>query len=256
MTNENQNINQDCDQLAELLPAYSLGMTDIEETELVERLLEICPETPDYDALTEAMLFAVPQVEPPAHIRNNLMQLTAPEEDVSENTASDSDILRLSRYFLPLVAGMIAIFGLVGYLVNEINTLREDRRVLLQQLNEQDAFLNQISQNEVLQIPLNAENGDSSGVFVGNTQGNIALLQVENFPPLNMNMTYQAWLIRGEQPVSAGLFDVGADGRATLIINAPQPVGEFDFIGITLEPASGSNAPTTTPIVLGELNIG
>jgi anti-sigma-K factor RskA len=85
----------------------------------------------------------------------------------------------------------------------------------------------------------------------GNAYG---LLSVAGLPEPEAGRTYQFWLIRGEQAIPAGLLDVGADGRGTLIFDASEPVDSFDAIGVSEEPAGGSEAPTTTPVLVGSIS--
>src|SRR5262245_31958404 len=73
----------DCEVLRELLPAYSLGATDPDETRLVESLLEKCPdaasELADYKMLAEKMLFSAPPAKPPTHLKGKLLAAIASE---------------------------------------------------------------------------------------------------------------------------------------------------------------------------------
>jgi anti-sigma-K factor RskA len=79
---------------------------------------------------------------------------------------------------------------------------------------------------------------------------NVALLCVYSMPKLEAGKTYQAWLVEDDRRASAGTFDVNNDGYGVLLINAEKPVSEYQQLGITVEPAGGSLAPTT-PRVLG-----
>ena len=69
-----------------------------------------------------------------------------------------------------------------------------------------------------------------------------------NLPPPETGTTYQAWLIVGGAPVSAGTFDVDASGRGLHHIAAT--TGSFDAVGVSLEPAGGSDQPTPDQIIL------
>ena len=72
-------------------------------------------------------------------------------------------------------------------------------------------------------------------------------------PELEPGKTYQAWLVQDGQRVSAGTFGVNRDGYGVLIINSGKPVTEYQQLGITVEPAGGSPAPTTPRVMGGEL---
>jgi anti-sigma-K factor RskA len=56
--------------------------------------------------------------------------------------------------------------------------------------------------------------------------------------------TYEAWVIRGKVALPAGLFQ----GGGTLKLTLTRPAKPGDVIAITVEPAGGTKAPTTTPI--------
>jgi anti-sigma-K factor RskA len=70
-------------------------------------------------------------------------------------------------------------------------------------------------------------------------------------PSAPAGMAYQAWYIADGTPTSAGLMTVGADGY--VIMSDPQPVPGTEVFAVTVEPAGGSAAPTSDPIVVGEL---
>jgi hypothetical protein len=74
---------------------------------------------------------------------------------------------------------------------------------------------------------------------------------VSGLPELSADKTYQAWYLIDGTPVSAGLMAVGDDGMA-MLVRIPHHAGT-DVIALTLEPAGGMAAPTSDPIVVGEL---
>lgn len=70
-------------------------------------------------------------------------------------------------------------------------------------------------------------------------------------PQLPSDQTYQAWYLIDGQPVSAGLMAVDDDGLA-LLARIPHHAGT-DVIALTQEPAGGAAAPTSEPVVAGEI---
>ena len=60
--------------------------------------------------------------------------------------------------------------------------------------------------------------------------------------------TWEAWVLNGQQPIAAGISD-GRTGVTTLLLTAP--LGAGDGVAVTLEPAGGSRAPTTAPVLAG-----
>src|SRR5262245_5088044 len=63
---------EDCDVLRDLIPAYSVGATDPDETRLVEALLPRCPEVADelktFVQMSRAMLYTPVSEPPPAYL--------------------------------------------------------------------------------------------------------------------------------------------------------------------------------------------
>lgn len=74
-----------------------------------------------------------------------------------------------------------------------------------------------------------------------------AVVVTHDLPELESDQVYQAWFVRGETPVSAGTFEPGEGGSATALLSGGMDPG--DIIALTVEPAGGSDAPTTDPIV-------
>jgi len=73
-----------------------------------------------------------------------------------------------------------------------------------------------------------------------------------NLPELPPQKTYELWLIpTNGAPIPAGLFRPDAHGSAA-VVKPPLPSGvEAKTFAITVEPGSGSAAPTSTPVMVG-----
>jgi anti-sigma-K factor RskA len=72
--------------------------------------------------------------------------------------------------------------------------------------------------------------------------------------PLPSGKVYQFWLIKGDTPVSAGLFSVDTQGRGLLSVSTSEPIGSFDAIGVSIEPEGGSPQPTGDIVMLSKLS--
>jgi anti-sigma-K factor RskA len=80
-------------------------------------------------------------------------------------------------------------------------------------------------------------------VYVGS--GGKATLNTSGLGMAPRGKTYEAWVIPpGQSPRPAGLFRGGADASLALRGSVPRNA----VVAVTLEPAGGSRAPTTTPI--------
>lgn len=60
--------------------------------------------------------------------------------------------------------------------------------------------------------------------------------------------TWEAWVLTGQQPIAAGI-TAARTGVTTLLLTAP--LGAGDGVAVTLEPAGGSQAPTSPPVLAG-----
>lgn len=77
---------------------------------------------------------------------------------------------------------------------------------------------------------------------------NAATFSVSQLAPLEQQRVYQLWVMAGEDARSVGLLTPDANGIYPAV-TAPLHVGDTDM-GISVEPAGGSKAPTTAPIVV------
>lgn len=78
-----------------------------------------------------------------------------------------------------------------------------------------------------------------------------AYVVLSGLPNLPEGRDYQVWLGTDAGPTSAGVFH--ASGQANLVVSGSQPLKAYKWIGVTQEPAGGSAAPTTKPILVGNL---
>jgi RNA polymerase sigma factor (sigma-70 family) len=82
-----------------------------------------------------------------------------------------------------------------------------------------------------------------------------SVLVLRKLPPLPEDQSYELWLIPEQgDPVSAGTVQVDETGMSsTLIPMAIQP-RDFAAVGLSVEPASGSEQPTGPIVVLGTIS--
>ena len=75
----------------------------------------------------------------------------------------------------------------------------------------------------------------------------LSAIIVDDLPALGEDEDYQLWYIGEAGPVSAGTFDSEGSGAAWRVLDGTMAAG--DAVGVTVEPAGGSDQPTTDPIV-------
>lgn len=86
-------------------------------------------------------------------------------------------------------------------------------------------------------------------VFVNPHSG--VLLIAARLPQLAAGKIYEMWVIpKAGAPKPAGLFRATAAGTAMHTIEGPVDVETTGAVAVTVEPEAGSNAPTSTPIIV------
>lgn len=91
--------------------------------------------------------------------------------------------------------------------------------------------------------------GPRGNVFVNPSRG--VLLIANNLPRLEAGTTFEMWVIpKGGAPRPAGLFRPADDGTAIHVLPGAVNLDTTGAIAVTVEPAAGSSAPTTQPIIV------
>ena len=81
------------------------------------------------------------------------------------------------------------------------------------------------------------------------------LLLASNLPQAPAGKTYELWVIpKGGAPKPSGLFQSDARGAAMYLSTAPVDLSKLGAVAVTLEPETGSPAPTSTPVIVASLS--
>lgn len=147
----------------------------------------------------------------------------------------------------------------VADLEAEITSLQNDKEILQTQndqlrqlMNDQDQQLAAYRQPGSITLAIGDATGahpEAGGTLTIDLETATAVFVAENLAQLDDTQVYQLWLIRGETPVSAGIFTVDEFGRGLLEVSSAAP-GTFEAIGLTIEPAGGSETPTLDQLIL------
>ncbi len=155
---------------------------------------------------------------------------------------------------LVLFAGV----GLGGWVVGQAATQRDmEQKIVAISAQQQAAAAQQEAMLGIVSSPdakiATTELSDGGSVTVASSgKADKAAVMVQDLPALPSGKTYELWFISAAGAVPAGLMGVGDPAVAGLqVLNGP--LGGATHVGITVEPAGGSPAPTTTPIVVQAL---
>lgn len=247
-----------CQDILELIPEYAFGLTDAEQTRLVEANLTACPEAAaqlaDYRQMQTEMRAAVPQHEPSPALAERLMTaITAPSVTHAPAQASRR-VLPLA--WLAAAAAVVALILSNVYWLARVNEYDRRHEALTAQIpvSDQGAFVLTTTANlRWVRLPPKEENSIASAFLMWNAESKIGLMYARDFPALSTGNTYQLWLTRGEERKSVGTFRVDENGIGALLFQSVEPIDQFTWARITAEPASGSEQPSSNIVVVGEL---
>ena len=257
-------------EIEELLPFYALDALTDEERELVEAYLREHPEARQQMGEMAKTVSALPHgsvpIEPSARTKEALMARVAVDQKpraLKPQQASRPREMRWVNIFqaFGLGAATVAILWAIvlnaqlAYLRTQVSTLNEAlvaQSNALEQINQQ---LSQQPEPETVTISLKGTDvqPQAQGQLIADPNKNSAVLVIAGLDQLEPGKTYQVWLIDGGGPKSAGLLSVDSNGQAVLIVTSELTIGEFNALGISVEPQGGSAQPTGDIVVLSDL---
>jgi anti-sigma-K factor RskA len=240
-----------CEELKDALELYSLGLSEDEERAEIEAHLargcDACRKNLNHAlSINALMLSSVPGAKPRARLKRRVMASFGMEP------AGWGWLGALAATCLAALAVWLSIQER-----HRTAELVQARQALFQMTAEQDrlqralSFLNQPDTQQV-NFGKGQPRPPRGSVFVNPKLG--VLLIAGNLPPLPAGKTYQMWVIpKGAPPRSAGLFQSTSDGSALHVLSGPLDAASLGAVAVSVEPQSGSPAPTTTPIIVAML---
>ncbi len=236
----------------ELKEAYALKALAEEERREFEEYLARNPERQaeidQLSSLASLLALSTLEQEPSPKLRRGLMSVVEGEARVSRaesrREARTSLFTRLTGYFsfqrLALGAAALAVIGLIS-----LNVVQRGEIQDLQSQIEKAPTAQ--SNNIVLRGSVATRDADVELVKV---KGQRAVLIARNLPPVGKEKTLQIWVIKDDTPQSGGLVKPGGQLVSTPVT---QSLEGADKVAITIEPAGGSEAPTSAPVMAAKL---
>ena len=233
-----------CSEVAELLPAYALNAVSEDERAQIEEHLASCglhAEALEFERVAARLPEAIAEREPPADLRDRILTSsrdTAASPDATrdsgiawyaERESTPTAVPTRSSWIVPrfvpyAIAAAVAVL-MIGFVSLTVFTGSDGTQI--REATNDDGVSTRLAYNA----------GDQS-----------ADISFQGLPALEANQTYQLWTIGPDSaPVSAGLLDRLEDGTASTSIS-----GSFEdgtTFAITVEPAGGSDQPTTDPLI-------
>lgn len=225
------------DDLTALATPYALhAMTEAELADVERRRADAPPEVAqafddEVRAVREtmAMLSAGTAVDPPDELRSRVLQVVATDPVRDLRTA------RSSRWrTAALAAAAAVVIGLgalsVGYVLRPAPTPSTAEQVF--------------AAPDVRTVSGPIPTGGTA-TLVFSRDRNAGVLVMNNVAPPEQGTVYQMWLVNAEGPHSAGTMDAATVAPSTTAV-LPD-LDNSDVLAFTVEPGTGSSAPTGTP---------
>jgi hypothetical protein len=242
------------DELNDLYELYTLGVLDPEErAEIEEHLGQKCPQCKAgvRRAVSLNTFFGtLPEtVDPPKRLRGRVLASVGVEP-------ASSRFLTFLRILVPaFLTIVIAIIGMDSYRRGQdLASARDEIRRSSAELQKVQSALRLLNLPDTQQVVFGQGQPQPprGRIFVNRDRG--VLLLASNLPPAPTGKTYEMWLIQKEgAPVPAGLFQSDSQGEALYVMNGAVNANT-NTVAVTVEPESGSQAPTTTPIIVAMLS--
>jgi len=265
-----------CDELREHYELYATGLLEdaAVRQELEEHLGRRCANC--VRGAREAgesfglVAMAAPLMTPPADLRERVMasvRRSAPKNNVVAMTPAPAAAGRPAwQTALPWAAAAALLLG-VGYYRQAEQTAREQllaARIEIRQLGD-ERHSNTTELQRLRPLVEFLQQPDTKVVTFGEREtappkgrvlvnpGRGVLLMANNLPALEAGRTFQMWILpKTGGPRPAGLF--GAQGGVAVHLQTgPVDLAEATAVAVSVEPESGSTAPTTTPILVASL---
>lgn len=166
-----------------------------------------------------------------------------------ENTVSAETVVALEAELAAQREQLAALNGQVAQLQAVNNNLGQElstQRAVMAEVTSPDVQAMKISGTEI--IP------QAHGQLIANPGDEKAVLIVSGLQPLEPGLIYQFWLVQDGQLRRAGEFTVDESGLGLLQVTTETPIGAYDAMGISIEPADSADRPPNEMIMLGNFS--
>ena len=236
-----------CEELKDMFELYALGVLDKDESsEIDAHLARDCKECKR--SLAHAMAFNA--------VLLSIGPEEAPRKQLRHRLLASIGYERPGWFWAGALAATLMLVLAVWLGTQErerTNQLADARKELLQVTGERDR-LNQavqfLSDPETRPASFGkGQNAPPRGYVFLHPQLGVMLI-ASNLPAAGAGKTYEMWVIpKVGAPRPAGLFQ--SDGmRGMHLLTGPLDLDALKAVAVTLEPATGSAIPTTTPIIV------
>jgi anti-sigma-K factor RskA len=254
-----------CDEFLDLAAGEALHALDPSDVERVEQHARTCPDCAarlrEFRETAAALGARVVQVDPPAALRDRLLeavQQSRQERPPRRLWPRSVGRPRWSAARVVAAASLVVSLGSIGWMAHmqdQMSTLRADMLVARDRAARYDHVAEVLASDrlDVRALQPVAQNMPYRGMVYMDPLSGTGMLMCHDMPLIEQGHAYQVWFMRGNTPVSAGLLWPDRSGNGYALIQVPADLQNFDSIGLTDEPGTGSAWPTTQRVIGGPL---
>ncbi len=272
------------DRLHDLAGAYALGALDAADRVAFEQHLRECSacasEVRSLQPVVDGLAQVVPLVDPPAALRERVLAAAAGRPLPAPRAAGSRPPAPVSRPVGPLAAppinwawlataaSVLLVIGLGIYVwqlrdrLTEVERRLDEATARAAASETQVAALQRASLDvrttalvigapDLLRVDLAGQGGSAAKARAFWSRAHGLVFTAVDLPALPPGKVYQLWVVGAQAPVSAGIFEPDAAGRATTIVEAGRQFPEPAAFAVTLEPAGGVPQPTGDKVLVG-----
>ena len=247
----------------DLKDAYVLGALPEGERRSFEDYLAAHPERQaeidELGAVAGLLAFSPQEQEPSQELRSRIMEVVDAEAEprsLRHRSVTESIADYLSVRNLALGAAVLLVIGLLSWNVMLQGQVQDLQGQVAESQNQVQKLQDEVAQDQqqVQQrqtIKLEGSWADQGAdAEVASIDKNQIILVARNMPSVPEDKTCQIWVIKGDVPKPSGLFQPDGNMTATPVTN---PITNADVIAVTVEPAGGSDQPTSDPVLSAKL---
>lgn len=232
-----------------LAGAYALDALPPDERRFFEVHLDVCDVCRHEvgELLATAAMLGVAASEPaPADLRRRVLAQVdvTRQDDVQQTFVVQRRRGWLRSALVPVAASLVLLIGGLTVAVDRLDD-RVERSEMQQQLVAQI-----IAAPDMRVVALEGTADGRGRLLVSDEQGGAVFIAAD-LPDVGADRAYALWLIGDGGALAAGLVQPPASGDTVHLVVGD--VTAADAFGVTVEPASGSDQPTTEVLMLGEL---
>jgi anti-sigma-K factor RskA len=278
-----------CEETREQLDSYALGALERKEARRLESHLKSCLECraqarQSHEA-AGLLALAVPLHRASASLRSRLLARVAPravEEPASARAMPRWGVRALAFASPALALVVVGVFAWAVVLQNQMNDLRGDNDLLATNLAAGERSIAEVRQElaaavdsqqsmfglldeqrqlaaavldpqaQAVELTASPEYGSIRGRYVWSPEYGLSVFLASNLPVLPLDLTYQLWLVEGDQARPVGTFRPLSDGTARLVIDNPDlAAAPGEGLVVTVEPPGGSETQTGFSVLQG-----